>query len=524
MDFKNITAKNMHFRLQEGDINEKTLGTLKKIAQEKKINHVMMTRDGNLILSGDRKIKMRNGERTLQSWLGTEHLPLRVKDFDPLPDSFLQQYFAEGYNAEKVMYKIGKKFEEAVINKLVKEKVDRAANKKRNEEMLQSDACDLVERGTINMEKVRQIEESKKFYEKLKSRQALNPDLEEKYNITFQHRVEGQLTSDFPPVTLTIERQPCEIKKKHYYIYSHLAGFGKTYEMHQFAQKYNAALITNTNNWIDVLEEAQFLIFDELGKMNKLDFEQLKSLTGGYGMMSGNCKSYGSNFKPRQDVQVIITSNKSPYDTYGEWDNNFQRKIMSADTFSQLQDRFHIIRLDGDILDDQIKYLDPIALTDEQFSKACSKQVTALAIRKPVNRARLLTDRDSKKDYLEACYSAFKSMYSMWLSRHANAEVVEKSIKYMLDELDFGPILVDTVQTYFIQDRKFLTGKHLADKIDEFLSMTDAKERIKMLLEDVDKEAGIQKNNKRPLEDVETCKPNKKHTDDQYWASFSYFS
>ena len=122
MNPKRITAKSVHFKLHEGDTNEKTMNTLKKVAQEKGFKHVMMTCNGDILLSSNKQIQMRNGERTLQKWLGTEHLPMRIQDFDPLPNAFLQNYFAEGYNAEKVLYKIGKKFEDAVISKMVKEK------------------------------------------------------------------------------------------------------------------------------------------------------------------------------------------------------------------------------------------------------------------------------------------------------------------------------------------------------------------------------------------------------------------
>ena len=168
MDYKKICARNMHFKLRESDKNEKTLDTLKKLAEKKNLN-AMMTKNGDILLSGDKSIQMKYGERTLQNWLGTEYTPMRMQDFDPLPNTFLLHYFAEGYNADKVLYKIGKKFEEALINRLVKQKDDR--NKKRNEEMLQSNPCDLVEGGTIHMNQLQQSEENKNLSKKLKSRQ-----------------------------------------------------------------------------------------------------------------------------------------------------------------------------------------------------------------------------------------------------------------------------------------------------------------------------------------------------------------
>ena len=532
-NYKKVSARNMHFKLQESDINEKTLDSLKSFVEQKKC-HVLMTKNGDLLLCCDKKIQMKYGERTLQCWLGTQHLPIRVQDFSPLPNGFFWHYFAEGYDAEKVFYKTGQTFDEKSINQLVQEKIERTTFKKHNEEILKSDACDLVKRGTIHMNQLKQTEENKNLFAKLESKKILNPDLDKEYNIIFQHRVNGELANDYPPVAVTLEAQPCQKKKKHYYIYSHNAGFGKTYEMCQFAEKYNAHVITDSNNWIDVPDEAQFLIFDELGKLNKLNFEHLKSLTGGYGMMSGNCKSYGSSFRPRKDVQVIITSNQSPYEIYGEWDNNSQRRIMSADAFSQFQDRFHVIRLDGDILEDEIKYLEPTVLTDAQFRKACIKQLVTdlginhLGIQDPNSRTMLLTKKSLMKVYLKTCYFAFKNMYSMWLSRHANTNLVRRSITYMLQELQFGPELVDVAQSYFIHDEEFVKGTLLVNKIDKFLSRTDASYRIKMLVDAVDKEAGVKK--KRPLVEDEADIldgnniHNKKHALENYWPLLPDFT
>ena len=600
MTFKRIAAKNMHYKLQKSDVNELTLYTLRKLVEKKNLENVMMTRDGNILLSSDKSIQMRNGVKTLQKWLGTKYLPMRMNHFNPLPKAFLQHYFAQGYNADNVLYKKGQQFEEAVINQLVmakvqsvadkksnegnvtisenedlllrgdkriqisnlkvhswldteevlmrmgeldpllddflhnhfaqghiiekikyrfeeamidqlvKVKIERETNKRYNEEIIKNDVYDLVERGTIDMKDIKHTEECKKLYEKLKSRQEINPDLDKEYTITFQHRVNGQLAHDYPPVAVTIEGQPKASgkKNKHYYIYSHKAGFGKSYEMYQFAKQFNAALITSTNNWVDVSQETQFLIFEGLGKNNKLDFDQMRSLTGGYGIMSRNCTNCGSTFKPRQDVQVIITSNRPPYDIYGEWDSNLQRRVMSDYTFSQFQDRFHVIRLDGDLNEDQIKYLHPIALTEEQFKEACTKNFKALAIKKPENRARVLTDKDLMKHHLEAFYSSFKSMYSMWLSRQAETNWLRRSISCMLEELELQPELYGLVRRYFLSHGEFVKGKQLTDKIKQCLSNPDVKDIMKMIVEAVDKKAekaGFR--NKRPLVEDETANP-----------------
>ena len=47
-------------------------------------------------------------------------------------------------------------------------------------------------------------------------------------------------------------------------------------------------------------------------------------------------------------AQLIMLSNQSPYEVYGEWDGKIQRRFMSKERQTQFHDRFTVIRLDGD--------------------------------------------------------------------------------------------------------------------------------------------------------------------------------
>ena len=57
MNLKHISARNVHFKLQEDDINEKTLDSLKSMVEEKGY-HVLMTKNGDILFSCDKKVQL----------------------------------------------------------------------------------------------------------------------------------------------------------------------------------------------------------------------------------------------------------------------------------------------------------------------------------------------------------------------------------------------------------------------------------------------------------------------------------
>jgi hypothetical protein len=53
----------------------------------------------------------------------------------------------------------------------------------------------------------------------------------------------------------------------------------------------------------------------------------------------------GADYIPREDVQVIVCANQSPYEFFGKYEPKLQRKMMPQDWVTQLERR---VRLDGD--------------------------------------------------------------------------------------------------------------------------------------------------------------------------------
>ena len=112
-------------------------------------------------------------------------------------------------------------------------------------------------------------------------------------------------------------------------------------------------------------EKSQWLLFDESNNLPEL--EVLKALTSGICTVDLNRKSHGRSFHPRPDIQIIVCCNKSPYEVYGKWDAKIQRKYMDVHVQQIIEDRFHIIKLDGPVEDDRRVYCDPVLWSHEEY-------------------------------------------------------------------------------------------------------------------------------------------------------------
>ncbi|ELT92289.1 hypothetical protein CAPTEDRAFT_203953 [Capitella teleta] len=167
---------------------------------------------------------------------------------------------------------------------------------------------------------------------------------------------DGKVTN----VTITGYPNAQENKKKHYWIYSQVANFGKSYTVDkELANKYNAT---------NVPTNAQFIVCDDFGPTNKIPINQLKCLTGGNASVASiNRKSYGQSYVPRPDAQFIILSNNSPYSTYATTDQKTKIRRIKADVLSPLEARFNIIRLDGDDREQKVLYMDLPMLSETDF-------------------------------------------------------------------------------------------------------------------------------------------------------------
>ncbi len=152
--------------------------------------------------------------------------------------------------------------------------------------------------------------------------------------------------------TLELRRFPGrpEVKRRHYYIYSDEAGYGKTHFLSVLEKTANACFITDPGNLSDVRESAQLLLLDEAAPDRCLSFADLKALCS------------GSGFRP--DVQVVICSAVCPYSLYGDRDDETRGyRVMGEAAYSAFNERFHVVKLDGNLSEDRAKFLDPAMLT-----------------------------------------------------------------------------------------------------------------------------------------------------------------
>lgn len=166
-------------------------------------------------------------------------------------------------------------------------------------------------------------------------------------------------------------------KKKHLYIYSPTSNKGKTQMMQQILMECNAAEITDPNNFAGVSPFAQFYVMDEYDHNHKFSFDALKRFTGGVASsFSGNIKSYGKSFTPRQEAQLILFSNIHIFGIYGEWCPKLQRHFMNPLHADILENRFHIFKVDpshGSLEDDVRSYKHPSTWNHQELNAEIRK-------------------------------------------------------------------------------------------------------------------------------------------------------
>ena len=374
-----INARKILIRLQEEDTTRTSLSRrITDFCHERNIANYILTEDGYLLFVSDKQIKLNDGMNTLSKCLSLTETPTRVTDTDPLPDKFVQDYFQTEYDPERVRLKFGKVFEDAAIKKTISTALTYKKNAVENHTLRTKSTTDLVRSGVVPLANAPAVENAKRFLEELEMEKELNPDLKGEHSIVFSHynvsRSVGKAvkTGMHPDVTVVLHGFPREVdvKLKHYYIYSKVPGFGKTHLLRGFAKAYNAFFLPDTKNWMGIPKGTQFIVLDEYGPKKKLSFEDLKTLTAGdASAFAGNRKSHGQSFKPRADVQLVILSNKSIYELYGTWNPKIQKCELTAEEADQLDDRFQVTRLDGDVREDRRRALGPASWTDDEFDQ-----------------------------------------------------------------------------------------------------------------------------------------------------------
>ena len=120
-DNQQIFSRKILFKVNNEDVDQMQPLTVRitNFAKSRNINNVFVTKDGYILFCGEKGIKLNSGMKTLQAALQTMHAPTRVKDVNPLPKRFLQQYFLNGYDEGKVLTKFGRVFEDGIIRATV---------------------------------------------------------------------------------------------------------------------------------------------------------------------------------------------------------------------------------------------------------------------------------------------------------------------------------------------------------------------------------------------------------------------
>ena len=374
-----VCSKNIAFRVNVQDSENESLmrEKLDAFCKQRNIDNMFVCEGGDILLSSEKKkIRLNSGTKSLQNCLGLSYEPTLLTRHKPLPYRFLESYFANGYDPTMIVYSIGTLFTEEAIRFAIRKSLTKTDTKRMNMEIMTNTTRKLLQEGIISVKEVGLIETNKRIVDNLTL--VPNPDLHGSVTYTMKHyRSNADAivyeTKEFPDVEVEITCRPgkTEVKRKHTYIYSRRPGFGKSYVFaNVFPETYNVHVVSDIKNWTDVNTKAQFLVFDEVCHDRKLQIGTLKAFTGGSAKgASGPRKSFGDSYLPRTDVQVIMMGNESLYEVYGEWNSTIQRRVMSRERTLQLEERFTIICLDGDVALDKRAAMDPKDWTQEEFNE-----------------------------------------------------------------------------------------------------------------------------------------------------------
>ena len=109
----------------------------------------------------------------------------------------------------------------------------------------------------------------------------------------------------------------------------------------------------------------------------------------------------GADYIPREDVQIIVCANQSPYEFFGKFDPKLQRKMVSPEELSQLEERVYYVRLDGDGTATRRKFMHATSWSDDEFVQEVQ------AMRDVIVKGR---DMDTKREiWLEEACALYKT-------------------------------------------------------------------------------------------------------------------
>ena len=269
---------------------------------------------------------------------------------------------------------------------------------------------DLVDSGEIDVMDVGGIATARAHMEQEDKDSTLEdrPLLEGPITLRYKKFVNGVWNGQYRDVVIAGYPNDLLTKKKHWYIYSEPGMSKSTTTRLELVQIYRGAFIQHPRNATNIPRNAQFLVIDEYGHKRKISMEEVKALTGGDASVSFlNRKFFGQSFVPMPHAQFIFLSNHSIYSVYAKKVPGRGLVIASTD-LQALDERFHIIRLDGSDLEERLKYCHAKDLTRHQFAE---KLYTILYYRNRMLNATNQLCKKAVRDDLQKCYN-------LWLDRN----------------------------------------------------------------------------------------------------------
>ena len=332
------------------------------------------TVSNNVAVKFRRKIDFKNGKKSLAKKLGLDSNDVKIiQEYKNLPDDYLIDYMGGCFVPEKFKMRFGEMLNDDYMKMLSKTTVENLKNRKRMKIIKKHTIGELEDLGLINEHNRYKIVNLKEAIEREVKEQNVNPDLDGHFEWTFVHHnvncndLCAYASGEYPEVKVTIKGFPnnLEVKKKCWWIHSDVSGFGKTFFLEEFCKKFNAQIMTTSTNVTDISRNTQWLLFDETTDIP--NFEGFKKLTSGVCYYSFNKKMFGANFIPRKDVQIIVCANVSPYEFFGKYDNKLQRKMMSLENVTQLEQRVNYVKLDGEAELTKRKFMSVCDWTENEF-------------------------------------------------------------------------------------------------------------------------------------------------------------
>ena len=423
-------------------LSAQLLEAITQLAKERSADYALIKKGDTetflFLHKPDGRLSFNSGIATIKRKLldvPLKRIPLPNRD----PFSFFRREFPQGIEPHAFIASFGDTFSPENINRMC------TLTTRLMDPAIRLSA--LVESGEINMSDVPNIANARSHLKQEEQDFASEnlPDLDGPLTIRYRKYVDGAPVPDGPYMDVTIEGRPNDLmaKRKHYWIYSG-PGYGKTTTTRlEVVDKYKAAIVPHPKNAVNVPNTAQLLVIDEVGPTRKIPIEQLKGLTCGDASTSFlNRKFYGQSYVPRKDAQLIILSNLSPYNVYSNYRKGKDRRMESVDV-QAMEERFHIIRLDGDNLEEKRRFVDVEVLTPYEFKETLYE--TLYDRNKMLNDSGLLT-KVHVRDSMEACYKLYLDRLA-YKKQNLSTEIFMLFMRSLVHEDDW-PIYEEVHRDY----------------------------------------------------------------------------